>query len=96
MTQLKLLSAALFAAAVTAAPAMARDYHVTRHSAADDAYAAAPAPYAAAPEAAYAASGYGGGYGYGYRCVPAPRVGQFAGGPWTNDVACQPGTGAAY
>jgi hypothetical protein len=97
MIQLKLLSAAVFAAAVIAAPAMAREHHVTRQSA-DAAYAGAyaaadPAPYAAAPDAAYAASGYG---AYAYRCVPAPRVGQFAGGPWTNDVPCQPYTGAAY
>jgi hypothetical protein len=86
MTQLKLLSAALFAAAVIAAPAMAREHHVVRHSAAD-AYAAA------APDAVYA--GYGTN-GYGYRCVPAPRVGQFAGGPWTNQIACQPNSGWAY
>jgi len=51
------------------------------------------APYAAPPGEAYAGYGYG---SYSYRCVPAPRVGQFAGGPWTNDVACQPHTGWAY
>jgi len=84
MTQLKLLSAALFAAAVIAAPAMAREHHVTRHAAA----------YAdPAPDAAYAGYGY---RGNGYRCVPAPRVGSFAGDPWTNDVPCEPGTGPAY
>jgi opacity protein-like surface antigen len=92
MTTLKLLSAALFAAAVIAAPAMAREHHVTRHSA-DETYAD-PAPYAAAPDGAYAADyGY---RGYNYRCTPAPRVGAFAGDPWTNDVPCEPYAGAAY
>jgi hypothetical protein len=93
MTTLKLLSAAFFATAViAAAPAMARQHHVVRQSAAD-AYAADPAPYAVGPDAAYAGYGYD---SYGYRCVPAPRVGQFAGGPWTNEVPCQPYGGAAY
>jgi hypothetical protein len=92
MVTLKLLSAALFAAAVIAAPAMAREHHVARHST-DDAYSADPAPYAYAPDAAYAASGYG---GYGYRCVPAPRVGSYAGDPWTNDVPCEPWVGVGY
>jgi hypothetical protein len=96
MTTLKLLSAAFFATAViAAAPAMAREHHVTRQSA-YDAYAADPAPYAGGPDAAYASYGYGYNNGYGYSCVPAPRVGQFAGGPWTNSVACEPGTGWAY
>jgi hypothetical protein len=95
MTPLKLLSAAFFATAViAAAPAMAREHHVTRQSA-TDIYAADPAPYAVGPDAAYASYGYGYN-GYGTRCVPAPRVGQFAGGPWTNDVACEPGTGPVY
>ena len=88
MTRLKLLPAALFAAAVITAPAMAREHHATRQS---DAAYADPAPYA--PDAAYAAYGY---RGYGYRCVPAPRVGAFAGEPWTNDVPCQSYAGAAY
>ena len=92
MTTLKLLSAALFASAVIAAPAMARQHHVMRQSN-DDAYAD-PAPYAAA-DAAYAA--YGANPYYGYRCVPAPRVGQFAGQPWDGpDVPCEPGAGSAY
>jgi hypothetical protein len=90
MTQLKLLSAALFAAAVIATPAMAREHHVTRHSAAD-AYAADPAPYA--PDAAYAVYG---SRGYGYSCVPAPRVGAYAGEPWTNDAPCEPYVGVGY
>ena len=68
---------------------MAREHHVTRHTT-DDAYAD-PVPYA--PDAAYAANGY---RGYGYRCVPAPRVGSFAGDPWTNDVPCEPYVGVAY
>jgi hypothetical protein len=94
MTTLKLLSAVLFASAVIAAPAMARDRHMTRQSN-DDAYAADQAPYGYAPDAAYA--GYGWSGSYNYRCVPAPRVGQFAGQPWNGpDVPCEPGTGPTY
>jgi hypothetical protein len=77
MASLKLISAALFAAAVVAAPAMAREHH-GRHVT-NDVYAAA------APEA-FA----GPAYAYGYRCIPAPRVGAFAGEPWTNSVPCEP------
>jgi hypothetical protein len=77
MASLKLISAALFAAAVLAAPAMARQHHV-RHVASDVAVAA--------PEAAFA----GPAYAYGYHCVPAPRVGAFAGAPWEMSVPCQP------
>ncbi|HWL19711.1 MAG TPA: hypothetical protein VNS33_08595 [Bradyrhizobium sp.] len=89
MATRKLLSAALFAAAVIAAPAMARQHHVTSRHSTDSAYAS-PESYAVAPDAPY-------GYrAYGYRCVPAPRVGSFAGQPWDNDVPCEPWTGAAY
>jgi hypothetical protein len=86
--------AALFAAAMFATPAMAQEFHA--ESAPSGAYVeAAPGPaYAAAPDAAYVAGpAYVGGYG---GCVPAPRVGQFAGQPWTNDVPCQPWTGVNY
>jgi hypothetical protein len=106
MVSPKLLSVALFAATIIAAPAMARPLHVNAAQAVDDAYDAAydaydyspaPAPadaYAAAPDAAY---GYGyRASGYGYSCVPAPRVGSFAGQPWDNDVPCEPGTGPQY
>ena len=88
MAKLKLLSAALLAAVVFAAPAMAREHHVVRHGT-NNAYVSSD------PAGAYDA----GDPSSGYRCVPAPRVGQFAGGPWTNDVACEPGgswNGAAY
>jgi hypothetical protein len=92
MAKLKLLSAALLAAVAFAAPAMAREHHVTRHGT-NNAYISSD------PTGAYDAvyPGYSNG-AYAYRCVPAPRVGQFAGGPWTNDVACEPGSGngAAY
>jgi hypothetical protein len=89
MATLKLLSAALLAATVIAAPAMARQHHVTRHST-DSVYAGAE-PYAVTqPEAAH---GYGAN---GYRCVPAPRVGAFASQPWDNNVPCEPWTGPAY
>ncbi|HTV67619.1 MAG TPA: hypothetical protein VMF90_03685 [Rhizobiaceae bacterium] len=109
MVSPKLLSVALLATTIIAAPAMARPHHVNAAHAADDTYDAAydaydyspaPAPadaFAAAPDAAY---GYG-SYGYGYRasgygCVAAPRVGSFAGQPWDNDVPCEPGTGPGY
>jgi hypothetical protein len=90
MAKLKLLSsAALLAAVVFAAPAMAREHHAARHSTNNAYVSSDPADaYAAAPDAVYPA--------YGYRCVPAPRVGQFAGGPWTNDVACEPAYGFGY
>jgi hypothetical protein len=84
MRRLKLLSAALFAAAVIATPAMAQGYYVRRP--AIDAYAAAPV-------GPYLPYGY---RGYSHSCVPAPRVGSFAGDPWTYDVACLPGTTRAY
>ena len=77
MASLKLLSAALFAAALIAAPAMAREHHV-RHVANDAAVTT--------PDAAYG-NFYANG---GYRCVPAPRVGAFAGAPWELSVPCEP------
>lgn len=80
MATLKLLSAALFAAAVIAAPAMAREHHAGSRDVQSDAYAAA------APDAAFAAPVYANGY----HCVPAPRVGQFAGQPWDMSVPCEP------
>jgi hypothetical protein len=75
MTKLELLAAGLIAAAVLAAPAMARESHVTsRHPAA--------APYAsAAPGARYID---------GRPCYPALRVGAFATQPWDNDTPCNP------
>jgi len=88
----KLLSTALFAAAVIATPAMARDRYVTSPQATEDSYVNSDpgAAYAAAPDASFSYRAYG------YRCMPAPRVGQFASQPWDNDVPCQPGTGMAY
>jgi hypothetical protein len=87
MTQLKLLSAALLTAAVVASPAMARRHHATPQYSTDEAYVD-PSPVGV-PSAPYA-YGY---HGYGYRCVPAPRVGQFAGDPWGgNNIPCEPGT----
>ncbi len=98
MAKLQLLSAALFAAAVIAAPATARERHVyPRHGspyAAED-YYAGPAPMGA-----YAAVPYGTGYGYGYGyagdCAPGPRVGAFASQPWDNKPTCGPAWGPGY
>ena len=78
MTKLKLLSAGLTAAALFAAPAMAREHHVTsRHLS----------------EGASARIQQGAGYVDGYSCVPAPRVGAFATQPWDNAAPCEPMTG---
>ena len=82
MANLKIPSAALFAAAVLAAPAIARQGHVTSRHFTEDAYAAT------APYAVYAAGP--GAYVGGYRCAPAPRVGAFATQPWDNNVPCAP------
>ena len=75
MTKLKLLSAALFAAAMLATPAMARESHVTSGQVAEDANASA------APGARYID---------GRLCYPAPRVGAFATQPWDNETPCEP------
>jgi len=97
MANLKLLSAALFAAVVIAAPAMAREHRATSRQSTDDAYAfvgsGPDAAYAAAPGAAYPVYRY---RGYAEHCIPAPRVGAFATQPWDNSVPCEPGTGVNY
>lgn len=83
MTQLKLLSAALFTAAVVASPAMARHHHTASQYSPDNAYVVplqGGAPYAYA------------NHRNDVRCVSAPRVGQFASDEWDNDVPCMPGT----
>jgi hypothetical protein len=80
MTRLKLLSAALIAAATLAAPAMARTSHVTSHV--TSRHLAAQANASAFPTARYVD---------GRICIPAPRVGAFATAPWTGDnVPCEP------
>jgi hypothetical protein len=77
MTKLKLLSAGLIAAALFAAPAMAREHQVTsRHLA----------------ENASASIQQGAAYADGYSCIPAPRVGAFATQPWDNATPCEPMT----
>ena len=75
MTELKLLSAALIAAAMFATPAVARQSHVTSRQLAADAYAGIT------PDARYI---------NGPRCIPAPRVGAFASQPRDNDTPCEP------
>ena len=65
MTNLKLLSAALIAAAI-ATPAMARESHVTSRHLAENANASA------SPTARYID---------GRGCIPAPRVGAFPPAP---------------
>jgi hypothetical protein len=76
MTKLKLLSAALIAAATLATPAMARESGVasSRHVAAD----------------ANASTMSGARYFDGRSCVPAPAVGAFATQPWDSAPPCEP------
>jgi hypothetical protein len=75
MTKLKLLSAALIAAATLATPAMARESGVaSRHVTAD-------ANASVTSDARYA---------NGRFCVPAPAVGAFATQPWDSAPPCEP------
>jgi hypothetical protein len=76
MTTIKLLSAGLIAAAMLASPAMAREHHVTRHQAAMETNAKATSAEH---------------YADGRSCIREPRVGAFAGDPWTAaTVPCEP------
>ena len=75
MTRLKLLRAALIAAAALATPAMARESGVaSRHVAAD----------------ANASTTSGAHYTDGRLCTPAPAVGAFATQPWDSAPPCEP------
>jgi hypothetical protein len=75
MTRLKLLSAALIAAATLATPAMARESGVASPRPAEQASAST------APDARYTD---------GRLCNPAPAVGAFATQPWDNAPPCEP------
>ena len=75
MTKLKLLSAALIAASVLAAPAMARESGVASRRLAE------VANDRTAPVTRYVD---------GQVCYPAPRVGAFATQPWDNAPPCEP------
>jgi hypothetical protein len=75
MTKLKLLSAALIAAATLATPAVARESGV------------APRPVAAD---AYASTTSSARYTEGRFCTPAPAVGAFATQPWDSAPPCEP------
>jgi hypothetical protein len=79
MTKLKLLPAALIAAAMLTTPVMAREHHPNaRHFA----------------ESAHDSAAPGARYIDGYRCNPAPRIGAFATQPWDNDnTPCEPTPG---
>jgi len=75
MTKLKLLSAALIAAAALATPAMARESKITsRHLVLD----------------AFASTTPGPRYIDGRLCHPAPAVGAFATAPWDKGPPCEP------
>jgi hypothetical protein len=75
MTKLKLLSAALIAAATLASPAMARESQVTSKHRALDAFASTT------PAMRYVD---------GRLCHPAPAVGAFATAPWDKGPPCEP------
>ena len=74
MTKLKLLSAALIAAAALATPAMARESGV-----------ASPRPAEQASATAFDTR-----YIDGRVCIPAPAVGAFATQPWDSAPPCEP------
>ena len=75
MTKLKLLPAALVAAAMLTTPVVAREHHQNaRHFATSARDSAAPAAR----------------YVDGRLCYPAPRVGAFATQPWDNETPCEP------
>jgi hypothetical protein len=74
MTKLKLLSAALIAAAL-ATPAMARESGVASRRPAEQASASATS---------------GARYTDGRFCTPAPAVGAFATQPWDSAPPCEP------
>jgi hypothetical protein len=75
MTKLKLLSAALIAAATLATPAMARESGVASPRPAEQASASTT------PDARYTD---------GRLCTPAPAVGAFATQPWNSGPPCEP------
>ena len=75
MTKLKLLSAALIAAAALATPAMARESGVASRRVAVDANASTTSDAR---------------YTDGRFCIPAPAVGAFATQPWDNAPPCEP------
>ena len=78
MTKLKLLSAALIAAVMLAAPAVARESHVTSRHLAEDANASITSATSYSDER---------------HCHLAPRVGAFATQPWENGPPCEPALG---
>jgi hypothetical protein len=78
MTQLKLLSAGLLAAAMLTTPALAREYRAHARYGADNANTSVQQPTF---------------YGDGERCIPAPRVGAFATQPWDKAAPCEPASG---
>ena len=78
MTKLKLLLAALVAAAMLTTPVVAREHHQNAR------HLVTRAPDSAAPGARYVD---------GRLCYPAPRVGAFATQPWDNETPCEPATG---
>jgi hypothetical protein len=83
MTKLKLLPAALIAAATLTTPVVAREHHPNARHLAEG-----------AQESAHDGAAPGARYIDGQRCTPAPRVGAFATQPWDNEnTPCEPTPG---
>jgi hypothetical protein len=76
MTNHKLLSALLIAAAMTITLVLAREHHHPASHPAEGANALNPTP--------------GANYIDGHVCYPAPRVGAFATQPWDDGPPCSP------
>lgn len=77
MTNFKLLSAGVIAAAMLTTPVLAKPHHThhVRHVAEATGAVAAPA---------------GARYINGRVCVPAPRIDAYATAPWENETPCEP------
>ena len=79
MSKLAAFSTALVAAAIFAAPAIAREHRA--------------APRQVAADSTIAVDAYAGPARGTYSCVAAPRVGAFATQPWTTQAPCEPTSG---
>ena len=78
MTKLKLLPAALIAAAMLTTPVVARENHLNARQ---------------LTESTHDSATPGARYVDGQLCYPAPRVGAFATQPWDNGPPCVPAPG---
>jgi hypothetical protein len=82
MTKLKLLPAALIAAAMLTTPVVAQENHSKARHLAES-----------GQESAHHSATTSARYIDGHHCNPAPRLGAFATQPWDNDTPCEPARG---